>query len=327
MGKKIKYFEALRGIAIIMVIAIHTYPHSDSSFNIFIRQILNCAVPIFFALSGYFLYKKSLETKEQIYSFWRKQIPKVYFPVLIWSLPWFIPEMIHGKLIQAPLRLFSCGYSVYYFVAVIIQFYLLLPLLQRCRVGNSSMGGAISCSISIVSIIFITYIHIILGTKLPLIVYAGSCLLWLWFFIIGCKLSQSDRQYGMMVPIVVSLIGLIASFFEGSYLIENYAGGAGIKPTSFVFSAGMCYLSLSTSMEKLYDSINCKISNVIEYLGKNSFALYLLHIHVVKYTHSVLDITHSWTLYFLVVLILSILLIEIIKNLIPSKFQYYLGIY
>lgn len=157
--------------------------------------------------------------------------------------------------------------------------------------------------------------------------YAGFCLLWLWFFVIGCKLSQSDRQYSLLIPIVVSVIGIIASFFEARFLMENYDGGAGIKPTSFVFSAGVCYLLLSARMEKIYDSINCKIANVIEYLGKNSFALYLLHIHVVKYTHSVLDITHSWTLYFLVVLILSILLIEIIKKLIPSKFQYYLGIY
>lgn len=326
MTKKIKYFEALRGIAILMVVGIHTYV-MDSSFNVFIRQTLNCAVPLFFALSGFFLYKKVLDTKEQIYSFWRKQIPKVYIPVLIWSLPWFIPGMIHGKIIGAPLRLFSCGYSIYYFVAVIIQFYLLLPFLQRCRIGNSPVGGAISCCISIISIVFITYIHIILGIKLPLIIYAGFCLLWLWFFVIGCKLSQSDRQYSLLIPIAVSIIGIIASFLEGGYLIENYGGGAGIKPTSFIFSAGMCYLLLSARMEELYDKVNSKISIVVEYLGKNSFVMYLLHIHVVKYTHRVLDITHSWTIYFLVVLISSIVLIEVMKKLIPSKYQYYFGIY
>lgn len=140
MTKKIKYFEALRGIAIIMVVAIHT-KFLDSSFNLFLRQILNCAVPLFFALSGFFLYKKSLEPKEQMYSFWRKQIPKVYIPVLICSLPWFILDMMHGNIILANILLFCCGYSIYYFVAVIIQFYLLLPFLQRCRIGNNPVGG------------------------------------------------------------------------------------------------------------------------------------------------------------------------------------------
>lgn len=109
--------------------------------------------------------------------------------------------------------------------------------------------------------------------------------------------------------------------------MENYEGGAGIKPTSFVFSAGVCYLLLSARMEKLYDNVNGKIANVIEYLGKNSFVLYLLHIHVVKYTHRVLDVTYSWALYFLVVLTLSVVMIEIMKKLIPSRYQYYLGIY
>lgn len=140
MTKKVKYFEALRGIAILMVVGIHTCV-MDSSFNLFVRQIISCAVPIFFALSGFFLYKKVLETKEQIYSFWKKQIPKVYIPVLIWSLPWFIPKLLHGNIIEANIRLFSCGYSIYYFVAVIIQFYLLLPFLQRCRIGNNPVGG------------------------------------------------------------------------------------------------------------------------------------------------------------------------------------------
>lgn len=139
MGKKIRYFEALRGIAIIMVIGTHTYYYTP--YNLFIRQIINCCVPLFFVLSGFFLYKKILDTKEQIYSFWRKQIPKVYIPVLIWSLPQFIPNLLHGHIVSANILLFSCGYSVYYFVAVIIQFYLLLPLLQRCSIGKKLGGG------------------------------------------------------------------------------------------------------------------------------------------------------------------------------------------
>lgn len=57
------------------------------------------------------------------------------------------------------------------------------------------------------------------------------------------------------------------------------------------------------------------------------FVLYLLHIHVVKYTHKVLDITNSWAIYFIVVLIISIMLVELIKRLVPSRYHYCLGIY
>lgn len=56
----ITYFDFLRGVAILMVIGIHTYVAGDfntidGSVRIIIRQLLNCAVPIFLALSAFFL--------------------------------------------------------------------------------------------------------------------------------------------------------------------------------------------------------------------------------------------------------------------------------
>lgn len=77
-----------------MVVGIHTFiPYTIDTplgvFNAFVRQILNCAVPIFLALSGYFLGAKDLNTIDSIKGFWKKQIPKVYIPALIWSLPYF----------------------------------------------------------------------------------------------------------------------------------------------------------------------------------------------------------------------------------------------
>jgi surface polysaccharide O-acyltransferase-like enzyme len=41
------YYDFLRGIAIMMVIGIHTYTDGFMHFNLFLRQFLNCAVPIF----------------------------------------------------------------------------------------------------------------------------------------------------------------------------------------------------------------------------------------------------------------------------------------
>lgn len=55
------YYDFLRGIAIMMVIGIHTYTDGFMHFNLFLRQFLNCAVPIFLAISGYFIGRKNLE--------------------------------------------------------------------------------------------------------------------------------------------------------------------------------------------------------------------------------------------------------------------------
>lgn len=62
------YFDFLRGIAIIMVVGIHTLPAADYTvcsasnvMTIVLRQLLNCAVPIFLAVSGFFIVGKELQ--------------------------------------------------------------------------------------------------------------------------------------------------------------------------------------------------------------------------------------------------------------------------
>ena len=132
------YFDFLRGIAIFMVVGIHPSggPCGFDSFyanvNTIIRQVLNAGVPMFFAISGFFLSKKNLETKENRFEFWKHQIPKVYIPALIWGLPWLALALYVGgnPSLQMLLWLF-CGLSIFYYIAVIIQYYLLLPVIQQ----------------------------------------------------------------------------------------------------------------------------------------------------------------------------------------------------
>lgn len=54
-----EYFDFPRGIAVIMVVAIHTfgqaYNYNNISFPaVFLRQIFNCAVPLFCVSSAFF---------------------------------------------------------------------------------------------------------------------------------------------------------------------------------------------------------------------------------------------------------------------------------
>ena len=136
--ERILYFDFLRGVAIIMVVGIHTSGHHfgfntlTAQLNTVLRQLLNVAVPLFFAVSGYFLSKKDLSTAEKRNRFWIHQIPKVYVPALIWGLPWLALGLYGGEapLLEVMLWL-CCGLSVLYFIAVTVQNYLLLPIIQK----------------------------------------------------------------------------------------------------------------------------------------------------------------------------------------------------
>lgn len=138
------YFDFLRGIAIMMVMAIHTFRIEETNIqnsvvdlNTLVRQIFNCAVPVFLAISGYFLSAKELDTWIDRRAFWRKQMPKVYVPAMIASLPYLALAMRHGSNpLTAAAVMLVCGFSIYYFIALILQYYALLPVFKKTNRGG-----------------------------------------------------------------------------------------------------------------------------------------------------------------------------------------------
>ena len=328
------YFVALRGFAVLMVVAIHTYKVGFSSnadmVNLAIRQILNGAVPLFFAMSGFFVYRKTLTDRKSVSAFWGHQIPKVYVPALMWSLPLFLLAILKdGSIVNNSVNLLICGFSVYYFIAVIIQFYLLLPVLQRWKAAN--MGGVIlSIIVSMIAITIITYLNVVLDLKLPLIIYAGCGLLWLMFFEVGCFLSVKSRNYTLKIPLLLLIIGFMLSCVESYHLLSHYTLGFGIKPSSFVFSLGFVLVMMSKKVEEFYNSLQSRsaIVKVLEYIGSVSFAVYLIHCYAISWILPRTGcINGFWFSRWLMVVIVSLVGIMILKRIVPSKYKYLIGIY
>lgn len=140
MENRIQYFDFLRGIAVIMVVAIHAYPlSSDDGVSRVLRSLIGCAVPVFLAISGFFLSKKTFDNRKQYVAFLRRQVPKVYVPMLIWSLPMLTTVILKGDGIwQSVGYFFVGGLGVFYFIAVIIQCYVLLPILGKKPIGGGN---------------------------------------------------------------------------------------------------------------------------------------------------------------------------------------------
>lgn len=320
----ISYFDFLRGIAILMVIGIHTYVAGDltsvdGTIRIVLRQFLNCAVPIFLALSAFFLGKKKLDTRTSIVAFWKKQIPKVYIPCLIWSIPLFLLSVIGGKdIVYGLVMLLICGYSIYYFIALIIQYYLLLPLLQKYP-RTMLISSVI---ISTISIVVVTYLSSVKGLQLPLILYAGPFVTWFVFYMLGVYYSKHDRDYSMKGVLCLVFIGFILECVETYYLNINYGGGAGIKLSSFIYSYGIILLVLCPKAQALYKDNH--FTSSIAYIGKISFGLYLIHCYVITVLKAISPIS-SWFISFGVVTFLTILLVMLFRKIFPLYINKYIG--
>lgn len=312
------YFDTLRGIAILMVVAIHTFiacefDNFQSICAISMREIFNVAVPLFLAISGFFIGLKKFESNYQILTFWKKQIPKVYIPTLFWSVPYLTLALYHQQsLLKNILVFLLCGYSIYYFIALIIQCYLLLPFIQK-KMLNYAMGGVILC-LSLICVAVISYTSI---TRFPLIVFAGPVIVWVIFFWIGVFLSRSERNYKIGWIFVGVLISFALMLIETKLRHEATGGGYGIKPSSFIFSFLMILLLLSKRMEQKYVKDNI-INKVLTVVGDYSFPIYLIHCFVITIVFHFVTIS-NWIVRWTIVVAITMLFICLVRKVLPNK--------
>ena len=324
MKERIAYFDFLRGLAIMMVVGIHTYKLGEDS--TVVRQLLNTAVPLFVAISGYFLSQKKMENKDDYLFFLKKQLPKVYLPVLVWSLPLYALALYSGSsIIKQTILLLSCGLSIYYFVAFIMQCYVVLPVINNYISGNKRRVVIVSCLISFAWIAGVMYMNTIQGKGIPLILYAGPLPCWLMFFVLGVMIGHKpERNYSIILPMVIAILGFILSVIETDYLLDHYGKGVGIKPSSFIYSAGMIFLMFSNKVENLIRRTGA-IYRFIIWIGSLSFGIYLVHCYFISFFVKRLPID-SWLLQWSLALFLTVVFILILRKLLPTKYHKYLGI-
>lgn len=313
-----------------MVVGIHTFAVEEVDMsravdvNALARQMLNCAVPIFLAISGFFLCQKTLDTLDEKKAFWKKQIPKVYIPALIVSVPYLALDLYRGESpVVSLVWLLICGYSIYYFVALILQYYALLPMLQRVSRGGVILLGAIS----LVSVGLYTWLIYYKGVNLPLIAYAGPFPMWCVFFGLGCYLRKTERRYSLAVPGVFVMVGIVLQYEECHWLSSLGEGGGfgfGIKMSAWVYSIAVIMLVFSVKVESCYKQN--VITSSIEYLGSISFTIYLYHLFVLMVLSrlhlGVLPWIGRWTAAMLVTAACA----EVARRVLPKKVRWLAGL-
>lgn len=320
MKKRVTCFDFLRGIAIIMVIGIHTCITSTfSEIDVYVRQTINCAVPIFLAISGYFLTKNKEGIFKDFKGFSQKQITRVYIPAIIWSLPLFalsIYKINDGTMYQYLKNiamLLFCGYSIYYFIALIIQCYLSFRLFTLL---NNLGGVIITFIISCTSILLCIYIRQLKGVELPLLIYAGPIIAWCVYFMIGCYLADRKRDYSLWLPLVLAMIFLAAQYYDGITKI-NYGV---FKISTLCFNCSILFILFSEKLEKQYNAIY-KVLLPIKLIGSISFGIYLTHLYFVRFVKF-----ENWYFRWFVLVIISVGFVYLLTLFIPKKIHKYWGL-
>ncbi|RXG21696.1 acyltransferase [Leeuwenhoekiella marinoflava] len=282
MKDRIIYYDLLRGLAIIAVISIHstgigyTFDNSSLNFNITViwRQLINFAVPLFIAISGFFLANKKVDSKKSYLQFIKKQVPRVLIPYLLWSVVYLGIAYLRGTpLLSLIYRLVTFSSSVpFYFILLIIEYYLLLPLLQKL---GTSKGLVIAALISGLSCFLIFCFKYFTEISLPIFV-TGSAPSWLIFFVLGIYLRNNTIKLNNRALILLLISGLVLSIIE-TYILYDHFNDIGysvtaVKFSSFVYSTFVILFAFKNANR------NFSKRKLLAYIGEISFGIFLSHI-------------------------------------------------
>lgn len=142
--KDIPWIHIVRVLACLMVVCLHVstasrdYPlgHATEYFNHIIYILTRPCVPLFFMVTGFLILP--YRNGGDVMSFYRKRIPRVWFPLLFWSVVYAILPFLVGmtdcqamakEVFLSPIKLPDFFGGILWYLYILIGIYLFIPFL------------------------------------------------------------------------------------------------------------------------------------------------------------------------------------------------------
>ena len=298
MGKKgarLIELDFIRSLAMLAVIVIHVssaFVYSDSGFSLLgmnlafiLNQVTRFAVPLFVLLSGMAL---SISQSDGSYiSFVKKRIFKLAGFYLFWNTVYYILNSSEVSLISF-LKSILYGNSAphLYFIVIIIQLYLLFPILNRWIKQFPLLTLTVSFFISALFDLFISLPS--LG-NIPILVKLYSILpfweafpTWLFYFVLGMfwvqagldKIIDFGEKYLYFLLFVSIIFG--AWYARNSFLTDSLDS---VKFQLFAYTPLVALTILGIGRKSRGNKI---ISTVVSFSAYHSQTVYFSHILVLE---------------------------------------------
>ncbi len=310
--------QILRGLAIIAVVIIHSYP--DGIWGVFIRPFVNFAVAMFIFLSGYLTNVDIPDYKKFIF----KRIKRVFVPYSLWSVIYMIPAGFDGfwfKFITGR----CCG--IYYYIFVYMQLVVLTPLIIKLIKSKYQILGWL---ITPVFTILFKYIFVWTGLNPASSNFNYLFVAWFIYYYLGILLGNNiitpKRNNCLYSVLYVTAITL--SIFEGLiwYKVGNYDMATTQLRITSIFTSIVAILFAYHFIKNNKDISKNTFNKILVTIGNTSFGVYLSHILIIN----VLSLIPLWEYVifpFNSIIILGVSVIcVLIGNKVLAKFAWILGL-
>lgn len=335
MSYEKNYISILNVLACIGVVILHTFETGYTSdanfvFEVLIRAIAYCAVPVFFMITGATLidYRERYDTK----TFFKKRLLKVIIPLIIWSIIYFIINFFKGKFSINDLSFkFVFEYfflvkinPIFWFFVVIIGIYLAIPVISL--IPQESRRKAF-LYIIIITFVFNQFLpdllyHLNLNynydLKFPL-TYSG----WISFIFIGYYIDKYEivkkhRVIIYVLGIIGFLIMVVPTIFISYHKNESCSWFDEYYDAPCVLYSASVFLFFKSKINN--NQIVTKIMPFFNFVAPTTLGIYVLHIAIRDflryfYTYSYFGMNLVLTLSILTICFIVVKIVQKIPGL------------
>ena len=332
---KKNYISILNVLACIGVVILHTFETGYTSdanfvFEVLIRAIAYCAVPVFFMITGATLidYRERYDTK----TFFKKRLLKVIIPLIIWSIIYFIINFFKGKFSINDLSFkFVFEYfflvktnPIFWFFVVIIGIYLAIPVISLIP---QESRRKVFLYIIIITFVFNQFLpdllyHLNLNynydLKFPL-TYSG----WISFIFIGYYIDKYEivKKHRVIIY-VLGIIGfltmVVPTIFISYHKNESCSWFDEYYDAPCVLYSASVFLFFKSKINN--NQIVTKIMPFFNFVAPTTLGIYVLHIAIRDflryfYTYSYFGMNLVLTLSILTICFIVVKIVQKIPGL------------
>lgn len=300
--KDIPWVHYARVLACVMVVCLHSLPAGqvtgiDGVFRYGVVMLTRPCVPLFLMITGFLLLRNQHGDIDAI-PFWRKRIPRIFWPLLIWGaiyalMPYSlgIADLKHTlyELALSPVKYPQEIGGILWYLFILIGLYMILPFFSQ-RIWTDIKIGKIYIAVWMVASV-VAYFKCFEPKLLGVVPFCNFDALMYFSGYFGYLLAGLYMGGGNMLifrgvnfakrTVVYSLIYICCIIFIWLFTVSD--------DTSLQLGS---FLSLFTIVMSviLFDFIRCikwsdnsKLYKYIRSFSKLSFAVYLCHMTIYSY--------------------------------------------
>lgn len=288
---RIKEADFLKGLAILAVLLVHTswnFIKADELnevviSNAFINTFARFAVPLFIFVSGLVLSHKYFHSLDRN-SFYSKRIKSILPPYVLFSLFYMLCKTAYLSRFpdarEVIINWITGGYGYLWFLVLIMQLYIIFPLLINIYKKFSLKSGYVLAAAFLIEL---TWAIADLGIPKEFLFPSG-----IFYFALGIYAYDHAISFNLkskisyaMIPSII-LIALSISYRQILGIIY-YGGFENIPikhPTSSIISSVVLYALIIILLYSMAANINDNkslITTIICSIGIYSFGIFLVH--------------------------------------------------